>query len=409
MLPNLLYLVHRVPYPPDKGERIRAFHLLRFLARRSKVHLICFADEPVEQDHVSALKLYCDRLEIVPVDRWLRWARAAAFLGTGKSATQGAFSSSVVRTKIHEWTRNSSYRAVLASSSGMADYLRMPELAGAPAVVDLIDLDSQKWHDYAASSQGIKRWIYRLEGTRLRRWEREIARWAKALTVVSQAEAELYRVCCGEGPVFAVENGVDTDYFQAGAHATTPSCVFVGALDYRPNVEGVSWFCREVWPLLRQVKPNAQLSIVGRRPVPAVERLGGIPGVTVIGQVPDVRPYVESASVVVAPLRIARGIQNKVLEALAMAKAVVASPQALEGLKVVTGCEAISAVTPAEWVIAIRELWDDPELRVRLGVAGRQFVEEHHSWEKCLRPFERILSIAGPDVPVGKAQEASVR
>ncbi len=399
MLPDILYLVHRVPHPPDKGDRIRAFHMLRFLARRARVHLACLADEPVGDGSIKVLNELCARVAIVPVGRWFRWLRAIGSLGMGRSASVGAFASRALRKIIHAWARETDFHTALASSSSMAPYLRLPDLAEVPAVVDLVDLDSQKWFDYSAESRGPKRWLYKLEGSRLRRFERDLAAWARGITLVSAAEADLYRRKCGAGPVHSVVNGVDLEYFNVMPQVSSPECVFVGALDYRPNVEGTRWFCHEIWPAIRNARPDARLTLVGRKPVPAVQRLAHIPGVEVAGQVPDVRPFVANAAAVVVPLRIARGIQNKVLEALAMERATIASPQALEGLKVVPGREAISAETSEQWVQALLELLADPERRLRLGQAGRRFVEEHHCWDNCLAPMEQILSLQ--NVPTG--------
>lgn len=395
--PNLLYVAHRVPYPPDKGDRIRSFHLLRFLAKRSHVHLACLADEPVASESLAALRSLTSRLAIVPTGRWLRWLRAAGSIALGNCATVGLFSSPTLAGVVQSWAQEVPFATALASSSGMAQYLRLPGLVHVPAVVDLIDVDSQKWVDYAAESRGFKRWLYRLEGTRLCRYERELGGWARGLTLVSEQEAELYRERCGNGPIHAVENGVDLEYFQPAPPTAGNTCVFVGALDYRPNVDGAIWFCQEVWPKLRQANANARLSIVGRKPTPAVCQLGSIPGVTVVGQVPDVRRYVAEASVVVVPLRIARGIQNKVLEALAMGKATVASGLALEGLKAVPGQEIEVATTSEEWVQAISSLWANEARRTALGIAGRHFVEEYHAWHACLSPMKAILSLPDGD------------
>jgi sugar transferase (PEP-CTERM/EpsH1 system associated) len=208
---------------------------------------------------------------------------------------------------------------------------------------------------------------------------------------VSQAETDLYRQCCGDGPVYAAGNGVDLDYFSVAPLPKQASCVFVGALDYRPNVDGVCWFCQDVWPTVHKARPDARLALVGRKPVAAVERLAAVAGVTVVGQVPDVRPYLAAASVALAPLRIARGVQNKVLEAMAMGRPTIASPQALEGLDVVPGREALCASSPEEWGKAILELLANPASGQRLALMGRRYVEQNHCWESCLAPFEDIL------------------
>jgi sugar transferase (PEP-CTERM/EpsH1 system associated) len=219
------------------------------------------------------------------------------------------------------------------------------------------------------------------------------------VTLVGEAEAAIYRQFCAAGAVHAIPNGVDLDYFRPAPEAAEPTCVFVGALDYHPNVDGAGWFCREVWPEVVRRRPGARFLLVGRRPAPAVRRLAGLPGVELVGQVPDVRPHVARAAVSVVPLRIARGIQNKVLESLAMAKPTVASPQVLAGLKAEPGADLLRATSPAEWVEAILRLFDDPALGRRLGAAGRRYVEANHRWEVCLAPFAALLGLPAEAPP----------
>jgi sugar transferase (PEP-CTERM/EpsH1 system associated) len=266
-------------------------------------------------------------------------------------------------------------------------------------VIDLVDVDSQKWFDYAAAHRGPRAWLYRAEGRRLRRLEQFLPAWAQAVTLVSEAEAVVYRRFCAPGAVHAVTNGVDLEYFEPGPEPDEPVCVFVGALDYHPNIDGVRWFCREVWPEVVRRRSGATFALVGRRPAPAVLRLAGLPGVELVGQVPDVRPYVARAAVTVVPLRIARGVQNKVLESLALGKPTVASPQTLAGLRAEPGVHLLRASSPAEWVEAVLRLFDDRDLRRRLGSAGRRYVEEHHHWDRCLEPFTELLDLPAGPVP----------
>jgi sugar transferase (PEP-CTERM/EpsH1 system associated) len=394
--PNLLFLAHRVPYPPDKGDRIRTYHLLRFLSRRAAVHLACLADEPVAEPCLAALNRLCARVAVVPAGGRARWLRGLLSLACGRTASEGVFSSSALRSVVRGWAADTRFQVALASASSLAQYLELPELAGVPAVVDLVDVDSQKWLDYAGAGRGPKAWLHALEGRRLRRLERALASRARALTLVSAAEAELYRTVCGAGPVHAINNGVDLDYFTVAPQAAEPRCVFVGALDYRPNVDGAQWFCREVWPEIHRRRPEARVALVGRKPAPAVCRLAEIPGVELVGQVPDVRPHLAGAAVAVVPLRIARGLQNKVLEALATGRATVASPQALEGLAVRPGQHVLSASQPHEWVDAVLALFADAARRRQLGEAGRAFVEDCHRWDRCLTPFGSILGLPEP-------------
>ncbi len=397
--PQVLYLVHRFPYPPDKGDRIRAFHIIRHLSQHCDLSVATLADEPLQDADVAHLRGYCRRLAVVPLRRLGRWSRALCSFAIGRTITEGAFASRGLCHVVRAWCGEDRFQAVMASASSMVPYLRLPELKGARKVVDLVDVDSEKWLQYAAGSRPPKRWLYRAEGQRLRRLERSLLGFADAVTLVSQAEADLYRRMCGQGPVHAVGNGVDLDYFAPAMPTTTmptttmptttmptttmptttkpttatsppprePACVFVGAMDYRPNVEGVLWFARHVWPKVRQRHPQATFYIVGHRPTPAILRLADEPGIVVTGSVPDVRPYLARAAAVVAPLQIARGIQNKVLEAMAMGRLVVASPGAIAGLKVRPGEEVIQAASAAEWVDALAEALSDRDLQEQFG------------------------------------------
>ncbi len=313
-------------------------------------------------------------------------------------------------------------------------------LAGVPALVDLVDVDSEKWFQYAAESRGVQRWLYRIEGRRLRRLEQSLPPRAKAITLVSDCEAELYRSFCPADSVHAIPNGVDLDYFRPGRDsdvASSQDCVFVGALDYWANIDGVHWFCDEVWPEVRRRRPEATFTLVGSRPSSPVRRLAQRPGIRLAGDVPDVRPYLAEAALVVVPLRIARGIQNKVLEALAMAKAVIATPEALEGIAVEPEVHVCQAGTPAQWIETITALAGrraDPEpsrprrpsirrdtslLGPPIAAAGRiagaagRFAHDEHDRrtnhfvlrQRVRRPADQQ---APRDAPSGRAERGSV-
>lgn len=405
--PAVLSLVHRVPYPPDKGDRIRTFQILRHLAQRADVYLACLADEPVESHVLQTLERYCKRVACVSLRGPLRWARGLLSLARGQTVTEGAFHSGELLSVVRDWARATTFHAAMASASSMVPYLQLPELVDTPTVVDLIDVDSQKWLDYAEGARAPRSWLYRTEGRRLRGLERGLPAWARAVILVSEAEADLYRGFCAPGHVEAVGNGVDLDYFQPQPVAQEQGCVFLGALDYWPNIEGIDWFCREVWPQIHDRHPESTVSLVGRRPTPAVRRLARIPGVRLVGQVPDVRPHLTGAAASIVPLRIARGIQNKVLESMAMAKATIASPQALEGLHAQPGTDLLRAETPAEWAEAISDLLDNASLRHRIGAAGRVYVETAHCWQRCLEPLDRLLGLTTESAPVARLNPQS--
>jgi sugar transferase (PEP-CTERM/EpsH1 system associated) len=389
--PNILFLVHRVPYPPNRGDRIRSYHLLKFLAERADVSLATLADEPLDAGTRQTLDSICSRVAIESVGR-SRWLRAAASLASGRSATEGLFRSPRLARAIRAWGRETRFDAVVVFCSSMVQYLDVPELAGVRAVVDLCDVDSQKFFDYAEHARGLKRRLYQLEGRRLRRVECSLPSRVQAITLVSEAEADLYRSICPNDRTHAITNGVDLDYYQPAAGEGRPGrCIFVGAMDYQPNIEGVIWFCEHVWPHVIATRPDATFAIVGRNPAPAVRRLASLPGVEVIGSVSDVRPHLAEAQIAVIPLLIARGIQNKVLEAMAMGKPVVASPQALEGLAADPGQDLIVVEAPEAWVSAIGTLPFDARLRNQLQASSRQYVESQHSWRQTLQSLDRVL------------------
>lgn len=394
---KLLYLVHRIPYPPNRGDRIRSYHLLRHLAARHDVWLACLSDEPTPDDHLAALEAWCERVAVVRLGRTSRWLRATKSLAFGRSASEGLFASPDLKPVIDGWTQAVRFDAAIAFCSSMVPYLRARSLKNVPAVIDLVDVDSEKWRDYAKTAAFGKRQLFALEGRRVGALEHEAARRATALATVSEAEASLCRENCAPTPVHGISNGVDLDYFGAvpplaERAADVQECVFVGALDYRANIDGLVWFCREVWPELRRRHPKATFTAVGRKPAPAVRRLAELPGVSIAADVPDVRPYLARATAVAAPLRVARGIQNKVLEAMAARRPVVASGGALEGIDLEIGRHALQADSSDEWVAALSKLFEDRQLRIDLAAAGRTFVEAHHSWESRLKPFDDLLA-----------------
>jgi sugar transferase (PEP-CTERM/EpsH1 system associated) len=389
--PQLLYLVHRIPYPPNRGDRIRTFHILDFLSRRGDVHLVTLADEPVSNETMQALQSRCKTVAVEQL-RKSRWLRGAVSLLCGRSATEGLFWSRRLQKSVRTMACAVSFDAIVVSCSSMGQYLSLPELRDIPTIVDLIDVDSEKWFQYGEAAATIKRQLYKLEGRRLRNLERSLTERASAIVVVSEAEAALWRRAFSNDRTHAIPNGVDLDYFRPASGNGRPGrCVFVGALDYPPNVDGVCWFASHVWPEVRRRYPEATFAIVGRNPHSDVRSLSEIPGIEVIGPVPDVRPHLAEASVAVAPLRIARGIQNKILEAMACNRPVVASPQASEGLGVERKRPFEVADTPAQWVDAVLYLLTDQSARSRLALAGRRYVEQHHVWHECLGGLEDLI------------------
>jgi polysaccharide biosynthesis protein PslH len=394
--PKILVLAHRVPYPPNRGDRIRTFNILQFLARRADVSLAYLTDEQPSVQAEQALRSMCRDVAGLPLGRRRRWLNAARSLACGRTATEGLFWCSRLWRLLARWNKTTRFDAAVVFCSSMVQYLKAPGLDGMPAIVDLIDVDSQKWFDYAEQTSGLPRWLLGLEGRRLRQLERSLPTKARAVILVSRCETDLFRSFCATDSVYAIPNGVDLDYFNPGKGSSSGStfgCVFVGALDYRANVDGIRWFCEEIWPEVQRRRPQATFTIVGSRPCPAVRRLASQPGVRLACDVADVRPYLADAAMAVVPLRVARGIQNKVLEALAMAKALIATPQALEGIDVEPGVHVYRATEPVQWIEAVLRLLDDRSACERLGRAGRAFVEAGYHWERQLQPLAALLGL----------------
>lgn len=405
---NVLFLAHRTPYPPNRGDRIRSWPLLRFVAERADVDLACLTEESVTPETHKTLAAICRKVAIEPVSPIGRWRRAAWSAALGGTATEGLFASPRLARRIGEWTREHAYDAVLVFCSSMAQYVSPELFRTAAVVVDLVDVDSQKWFDYAAKKRGLRKMLYALEGRRLRKLELRLIEESRAVTLVSSEEASILAPIAPPGKLHAVSNGVDLAYFDPsalpagnGPASEQAACdlVFVGAMDYWPNVDAMTWFCEQVWPGVLAARPETRLAIVGRRPAEAVRRLAQSPGVSVVADPPDVRPYVAAAKIAIAPLRVARGIQNKVLEAMAMARPVIASVGASEGLDATPGAHLLCAASCDEWRESILKLLDDADARRRLGERARRYVEEHYVWRRRLARFADLLGLPADESP----------
>lgn len=376
---KILMLTHRLPYPPDKGERIRSYHWLRALARDHQVDLLSLNDRPATSDEYSALKKCVRNLWVVPLSRWTRPLRLARALVTGRSFTEGYFHSSTFAGFLKKIQFTQHYDLVFAVCSSAGSYvLQAP--TPAPLIVDLVDVDSAKWARYAQQPGKLDRWIYRRESRKIADLERRLADVADKIITVSPRECRLLTDLAPSARTLAIPNGVDTDFFKPADKAPAPHrLVFVGQMDYLPNVDAVTWFAEQVWPILHRQNPGLQWTIVGRNPSPAVQQLAQYPNITVTGFVPDVRPYLDAA-ISIAPIRVSCGVQNKVLEALAAGSPVVASPDVAEGLDVRAQEDFLIAKKPADWIAAIELLLKDPALAQRLAAQARETMLQHLTW-----------------------------
>lgn len=394
---NLLFLCHRIPYPPNKGDKIRSFHFLQHLATRYRVHLGTFIDDPADEAWRDKVREYCADLCAVRIDP--RWRRLLSLRGllTGEPLGLPYYRDRGLATWVRRVLVEAKPRSALVFSSTMAQYLPDEAYRTMRTVVDFVDVDSEKWLAYAAAKPWPLSAIYRREGRRLRDYETGIARRAAASVFVSAPEAELFGSLLDPPlpTVRHVDNGVDLEYFHPDDTLPSPYvrgarvCVFTGAMDYWANVDAVAWFADEVFPRIQAACPSVEFWIVGSRPAPDVRALGQRPGIHVTGTVPDVRPYVQHALAVVAPLRIARGIQNKVLEGMAMNKPIVGTRAAFEGIR--CGAHPALCVTdePARFAEAtVRFLQPGPSPAVD---GPRRYVEATHDWRTNLTKLDTLL------------------
>jgi polysaccharide biosynthesis protein PslH len=396
----LLLLVHRIPFPPNKGDKVRSFHLLEFLASRYRVHLGTFVDSKDDLVHVPRLQEFCASFKVAEIRPAVARIRSLTGLLTGEALTLRYYRNAMLAEWVHSVVREQRITKAVVFSSAMAPYVA--NLANLRVVVDFVDVDSAKWTQYAQTRPWPLSMIYKREGARLLDFERSVADRAAASVFVTPAEAQLFRTLAPESSprVRYAQNGVDTHYFSPEHDLPNPfppdvdAIVFTGAMDYWPNVDAVSWFAQKALPAIVARRPNARFYIVGVQPTPAVQALAKDARIVVTGRVPDVRPYLKHARVVVAPLRVARGIQNKVLEAMAMARPVVVSATAAGALSAVPATE-FEVVEGASGFIEKTIALMDPERGNSLGHAARQRVLADYNWTTNLTPFGSLLDERG--------------
>ena len=394
---ELLYLVHRFPYPPDKGDKIRSFHLLKHLSQRYRIHLGTFIDDGMDRKYLERVRDLCG--ETCFLDLYPRSARIRSLAGllSGQPLTLPYYHDKRLQAWVSNLLETRPVGTVLVFSAAMAQYVS--HATNVRRVMDFVDIDSDKWMQYATTITWPMSWIYRRESKLLLDYEKQIARLFNSATFVSEAEADLFKRLAPEvaTKVTYFNNGVDADYFSPQNIYLNPysvgtdALVFTGAMDYWANIDAVQWFANNIFSAIRLQLPKVEFYIVGARPSAAVMALADLPGIIVTGSVPDVRPYLAYASMAVAPLRIARGIQNKVLEAMAMGKTVVASPQAIEGINAHPDRDVVVANDERDFsnlIIKILQNGTNPAV----GHAARARVLEDYNWEKNLERIDALLS-----------------
>lgn len=392
---KILFLAHRIPYPPDKGEKIRAFHELKFLGARHTVDLYCFADSEAEASQQTVLREYCRNVYVEARSRATIAEGAMRSFLRGEPLSCGFFFSRKFQAEVLRAMATEAYDVIFVYCSSMAQYVPLP--LSAPVVMDFVDIDSAKWSQYAKRSQPPRSWIYGREAKLLGAYEEKWARLSRSTMVTTAKEAALLR---GEGipPVEVVCNGVElpaarTAEFPEEIRALQPYVLFVGTMDYLPNIDAVEFFAEDILPRIRERHPELKFVIVGRNPTRRVRQLEKKPGIVVTGPVPQVDEYLAGCAAVVSPFRIAQGIQNKLLEALAANKPIVSTPGPAEAIAAKHGETLLIASTAADFAKSVVALLEDPILCGRFG-KGAEFVRKNFSWHENLSHLEQLLQRA---------------
>lgn len=400
---EILFLTHRVPWPPNRGDKIRSHYILRKLMEYRKVHLACFADDEAEANEDSDIKPSLASVQIVRRKK-SNWRAGIEALASGRPVSLTSFESAEIRNYVQATLMARSIDCIFVFSGQMAQFI--PADFTGRLVMDFADVDSAKFESYANEGSGPMAWVNRREGMMLRAFEKQVGLIADHSLFVSEAEASLFRQRSGldDRKVRAVGNGIDLNFYDSEkVDAITragegPIIIFTGQMDYRPNAEAVISFATDVMPQILQQHPDAQFSIVGRAPTAEVSRLDGLNRTTVVGAVADIRCWLKAADIVVAPLRIARGIQNKVLEAMAMGKPVVASAAAAQGIEAIDGEHFCVADDPQHEAQLICGLLSDPKKAKALGDRASALIRSAYSWEMQLADLAELCGTADPEL-----------
>lgn len=393
---ELLYLAHRIPYPPNKGDKVRSFNEVKHLAKRYRIHLGAFIDDADDWQYVDALKKYCGETYFAVLRPSFARLKSVKGFFTGEALTLPYYRDAGLAAWVSRVLVARPIDYAVIYSSPMAQYVT--RFRALRRVADLVDVDSDKWRQYSHSKPWPLSIVYAREAKKLAVFERQIAADFNATLLVAPHEAALLRSIAPASAtrIYHANNGVDAAFFSPEHHFNSPykadewPIVFTGAMDYWPNVDAVEWFAHAVFPAIRQQYPQACFYIVGAKPAPRLQTLIHLAGVTITGSVPDVRPYIAHSRLAVAPLKIARGLQNKVLEAMAMAKAVIVSPQAAAGIAARVGEEFLVAHNAQIFSNTVRELLNS-DIRHVIGVAARARVLADYSWSANLARLDALL------------------
>ena len=387
---KVLFISHRIPYPPNKGDKIRSFHEIKHLAKRHELHLLAFYEYPEELQYREDLQQYCRTVTLVPLIGWKQRIRAVNAMLYRKPWSIGYYSSSSMKKAVREKIRSVSPDLIFVYCSSMAPYAGAAP--GIPKILDFVDSDALKWRQYSRARRLPFSWLYGYEAKKLSAFELELIDEFDSSIFVSRSEVSWHEGKSQQPKMAFIQNGIDLDFFQPPADKTVePAIAFTGAMDYYPNIDAALFFAHEVFPKILEVHRKARYIIIGSRPVAAIRKLSGLPGITVTGTVKDVRPFLSQCSVAVVPLRIAQGIQNKILEALAVGLPVVTTTAAAGDLAAVREFPLAVAAGPDSFANHVLRFLDTAPLAPETVDACRRQLRSRYDWKTNLSALEEII------------------
>lgn len=412
---NILYLCHRIPYPPNKGDKIRSFNEVKYLSKKHKIYLAFLIDDEKDLPYVNELKKYCETIDYDFIRPGWQKIKSLPYLLSRKPFTVPYFYSKKLQKAVDYRLSTIKFDAIFAFSSPMAEYVFKSKIFPLPdgergrvrggypkLIIDFVDVDSDKWRMYAEYSKFPKTLIYKNEWKSLMAYEKKIGKAFDISIFVSDAEVKLFKSFAPDVNAISIPNGVDLSYFSNTTNKTIRSneqkgfnILFTGAMDYFPNEDGVLYFYYKIWPIIKDKLPQSRFYIVGGNPSKKLKTITEKDkDVLLTGYVDDVRQYAWKADVFVAPLRIARGIQNKILEAMAAGLPIVATPQATKGISC-NGSEFLfiedSPVKFAERTVSFVE----KQLSSKAVEKRESFLKQNYDWEENLNKLEKLLNMGG--------------
>lgn len=397
----LLFLCHRIPYPPNKGDKIRSFNLLKELSKHYDIHLGAFIDDPNDWQYVNALTPYCKTVKLIGLNKKLATIKGLKAFFTNKPITLPYYHSNHLSKWVDQTIASQQIKKCFVYSSAMAQFVDKKTYNSLYKVIDFVDVDSDKWRQYADEKKGIMRWVYHREYLKLEHYEKHICKQFDASIFVSNKEADYFKTIVTTdlaNKIYAMDNGVDTGYFKPNnqnietLEIKKPAICFTGAMDYWANVDAVQWFSDQVWPKIQQEIPQLNFYIVGGNPTEQVKALATKSNIIVTGRVKDTIPYIEQSEIAIAPMRIARGIQNKVLEAMALGKAVVMTQMAAEGISTPATQQTYIQDDADLFAQKVIELVNNQLLSQQIGNDNLQTIKSDYEWSSVLSKLQHVMS-----------------